>query len=277
MGRKRIKITILNMAKYYKDGRGQGHGKNYRPWIYVHDFSSSGLTTEMTGWTTKRVHQLFSNGEKNYFQMLDWNEDITDIREQYPLFDDPAPSINTTLGLATKLGFRHPAITSARIPIVMTTDFLIDRVKNGSPCIEARAYKMEKDLSDYRTLEKLEIERLYWERQGVSWKVVTEKSINRTKLLNIEMIRLPELYFRHNGLTQELSARVGEEYLSHPELWDIALCESCITIDEALALPRGTAILAVKFLLSTKQWEIDMNLPFKTTRPLTLSKVNGGK
>jgi len=44
-----------------KQGRGQGTGTDYIPWIQVRDFGSKGRVTRDRGWITGRVHHLRYN------------------------------------------------------------------------------------------------------------------------------------------------------------------------------------------------------------------------
>lgn len=270
MARPRNDNTIQTLKEKYDAGRGQGIKENYCPWIWVNDFSSSGLTSELIGWTTGRLHQLFSNGERNYFQLLDWDESVVDIREQYPLLDDGQPSIFRTQQIATWLGYQHPAKPKSRLPIVMTTDFVITREQGGQLVTEARAFKLSSELKDDRTIEKLEIERIYWEELGVNWRVVTEKSLNLIKVKNIDNIRMPRLMFEYNNITSESAAAVASGYMQNDSLWEMPLFAACLVLDERIGLKEGTALNSVKYLISTRTWNIDMNIPFSTHRPLTL-------
>lgn len=43
-----------------KKGIGQGHGKDYKPWLTVRDVPSQGLSTRVRGWKTGRVHHFLS-------------------------------------------------------------------------------------------------------------------------------------------------------------------------------------------------------------------------
>mgnify|MGYP001076996206 FL=1 len=60
----------------------------------------------------------------------------------------------------------------------------------------ARSIKKKKDLDNPRVREKLEIERRYWAKHGVDWKLVTEDEINQQKAKNIEWL------FQASGLPE---------------------------------------------------------------------------
>lgn len=82
-----------------------------------------------------------------------------------------------------------PLDRSSRVPLVMATDLLVDRLRDG--CVQqlARAVKSSKDLDDRRVLERLEIERQFWRELGVDWGIVTELDIPEIPARNIDWIR----------------------------------------------------------------------------------------
>ena len=101
---KRNRITTAKtIEKRLAEGRGQGRGVNYIPYLKVHDVSSNGISSRISGWTTLRTHHLLSKIETATFYVFDWAERIKDIREQYPLLP-----IDETLAIAESLCIRHP-------------------------------------------------------------------------------------------------------------------------------------------------------------------------
>ena len=69
--------------KYLHEGRGQGVGASYTPWILVQDFPSKGMASRVQGAKTGRIHHLMSNLELSFFYILDWSDNVPDIRKQY--------------------------------------------------------------------------------------------------------------------------------------------------------------------------------------------------
>lgn len=53
-----------------KEGRGQGRGKDYLPWLRIQDIPSEGRATRSVGWTTGRRHELLSDLERDCFYLL---------------------------------------------------------------------------------------------------------------------------------------------------------------------------------------------------------------
>jgi hypothetical protein len=165
--------------RYLREGRGQGSGAEYIPWIRIQDFSSKGMVSRVKGAKTGRVHHFLSNLEMMFFCLLDWSDEVFDIREQYPLSD-----LRSAVEIAESAKIRYPYDVKSGFPYVMTSDFFIN-TNNESLAI---AIKTSDELANPRTREKLEIERRYWDLQNVRWKVVTEKQINKTKAKNIEWL-----------------------------------------------------------------------------------------
>jgi hypothetical protein len=109
--------TEEKIKKYQKEGRGQGEGKNYLPWLSIQNVPSNGRVHRIMGSKSNRIHHLLSDLERDYFYLLEWAEGVLDIREQYPL------NREVTLSIADELQIRHPKDNVTQTPIVMTTDF----------------------------------------------------------------------------------------------------------------------------------------------------------
>jgi len=169
--------SIFN--KYLREGRGQGVGAEYIPWLCIQDFPSLGMVSRVSGATTGRIHHFMSNLELSLFYLLDWSEDVKDIREQYPLLD-----LANAIEIAENAKIRYPYDTKSGFPYVLTSDFYIQTAQ-GAMIISV---KPSSELGKPRVREKLEIERRYWVARGVEWSVMTENEINSIKARNIEWL-----------------------------------------------------------------------------------------
>ena len=255
------------MLRWLREGRGQGEGPNYRPWLTVRDVPSRGLSTRIKGWKTQRVHHLLSLHELRYFFCLEWGEEVLDIREQFPL-----TPLSETLEIAKGCGIRHPGMRGGRAPVTMTTDFLVKVGRNASKVV-ARTFKLTKDL-DQRTIEKFEIERLYWLRRNISWAIVTEQDVPLALANNVAAIH----EFRNldaHSLEHDQMVRIGNV------LQDIFLKGGTekagqITreVDLQLGLAAGTSWIVFKHLLANRVCLIDMHQPLRADRPLNLLKFS---
>lgn len=48
----------INIEKMIREGRGQGRGPEYKPWIRIQDVPSLGRATRLKGIKTKRQHEF---------------------------------------------------------------------------------------------------------------------------------------------------------------------------------------------------------------------------
>lgn len=151
--------------------RGLGNLKNYIPWIFVHEISSSGVSWRIKGRKTGRVHHLLSTLEKLVFLKLDAMPEVLDIREQFPL------PLSETVRIADSFGVKHGQYEGELM--VMTSDFLVDLADDRQVVISV---KPRKNLNR-RVVQKFQIEWEYWREQGIGFFVMTEKEIEQlTKL-----------------------------------------------------------------------------------------------
>jgi hypothetical protein len=105
MRRSRYGFDEAKIARFQKEGRGAGGGRDYKPWLTVRDVPSTGRVHRFEGRITGRVHHLLSDLEFRALLIYDWSDAVTDIREQFPL------DRKATRRIADALGIRHPADT----------------------------------------------------------------------------------------------------------------------------------------------------------------------
>jgi hypothetical protein len=76
--------------------------------------------------------------------------------------------------IADELGLEHPKNPKTKELEAGTTDFLITiKDFHGGTNLLARTLKFKDALFNKRVIEKFEIERIYYERQGIDWGIVT--------------------------------------------------------------------------------------------------------
>ncbi|MEH2039927.1 TnsA endonuclease N-terminal domain-containing protein [Nostoc sp.] len=251
--------------RFISEGRGQGVGSKYKPWLLIQDVASQGLANRIKGWKTNRVHHLHSNLELNYFYVLEWSPIICDIREQYPLLP-----LEETLAIAEQIGISHPKDPKTQEPIVMTTDFVITVRQKIGVIEHVRTIKSAKDLQSERTVQKLEIERQYWQSRDMNWGIVTEHEIPERLARNIDWVHpflnvedlstISESEIRR--ITTALTLRVVEE---HESLASIAA--DC---DDKLGLEPGIGLSVARHLIANRSWLIDINKSINPSEPLVL-------
>jgi hypothetical protein len=134
MGRSPQAWTEEKIEKRFADGFGEGIGADYKPWLTVgRSTPSLGTSNRSGGRTTGRVHHFLSDIERNAFLIYDWAASVVDIREQFPL------DRRETRAIAEAMGVRHPIYPKSDVPVVMTTDFLLDTALDDRATQVARA------------------------------------------------------------------------------------------------------------------------------------------
>lgn len=268
MAKRKRKFNEITIKIWQKQGRGKGLLKNYKPWIHIQDIPSKGLSTRIKGVKAERVHHLLSRLELSCFYCLDWSDKVLDIREQYPLY------LYETLALASLLNIKHPKSPKTKDVIVMTTDFLVTIYDSLRVRDVAITVKYSKDLAKRRTLEKLELERKYWERRKIEWKILTEKQINITLIKNIQWLhplinKNLEFLHIHPVIFRKIANFM--KIVIHQRTTPLrALTDLC---DHIFQLQPGTSLLVVRYLIANRIWIVDMNRPIQPEKPLSMIKI----
>ncbi|MGL4850231.1 MAG: TnsA endonuclease N-terminal domain-containing protein [Clostridium sp.] len=236
-----------------KEKRGTGYFEEYSPWIQVHEFGSKGRTHRILGWKIRRVYQFMSDLELYYFVLRQWEDEVIDIREQYPLL-----SIECTKLIAEEFGVTHPPKNSKE-KVVMTTDFIITLNQNGKSKNIARAIKSSSDIKSKRTLEKLQIEKEFWEKRNIEWGIVTEKNMPMTKAKNIYQIYMDYFWYEESDYEIEKKKRVITELLLKV-LKKNNVLEATGSLEKEQNLQCGEGIRILNFLILKKIIKVNMNI-----------------
>lgn len=180
-----------------------------------------------------------------------------DIREQFPLLE-----LEEAIKIADSLGIRYPYDRKSGFPYVLTSDFLIT---TGQGTV-ARSVKLAKDLDNPRVCEKLEIERQYWKRKGIEWRLVTENQISRAKARNIEWLfsgsPLEELICGDEKRNQSMEYFLylyGDEKIRFPDM----LRE----VEQNFDLKAGTGICIFKALVIRRKIILEMEKSIDLSEP----------
>jgi hypothetical protein len=204
VAKSRYRMDEARIARFLKEGRGSGIGADYKPWLTIQDVSSLGRSSRISSSKTDRQHHLLSDLETGLFLLLEWDDQVTDIREQFPLDRD------VTRMLASKMGIVHPRDTHTMTDIVMTTDMLVDLDLDAGSRQIAFSVKPSAKLEDGRTLEKLELERRYWARAKTPWYLVTEQELPAIRVGNLKCCTRCSRWMNRNPLmriTGQIAAR----------------------------------------------------------------------
>ena len=262
------------LDRWIKEGRGQGEGENYKPWLTIQDFPSMGRVTRVFGWTTNRIHHFFSDTQLKYFYLLDWEERVIDIREHYPLID-----LEVVLKNTSDLKLDKFIDKKTKEPYILTTTFLITLLNpDGQKSFAARSIKYASELSKKTTIEKLEIERRYWTAKGINWGIVTNKDINDVRAKNIEWIHSAMTSDDCNGLSRDEFDDLLNGLLYRLIDNQQNIREIISRFEKDYSLDAGAGLLLFKHLIAGKRIALDMDKPINLNEsgyPLRLPETSG--
>lgn len=145
--------------KRMKEERGQLHGSTYNAFIRETEFNSLGTCALARDWQTGRPVHLMSQGELYFWNLLKFDPDVDEVREQVVL------DLDSTLKLAEAYGIKYPYSKTHH----MTTDFFV-LYKDGS----AVAYSVKdskRRIKNKRTAEILFLEKKYWEFKNIPYQI----------------------------------------------------------------------------------------------------------
>lgn len=263
MGKRRYAMDEAKIARFEKEGRGRGSGADYLPWLTIQDVPSIGRRSRVFTPLTGREHHLLSDIETSVFFVFHWHDTVIDLREQFPL--DRAE----TRRLAAALGVSHPKDRHTGVDLVMTLDLLVDTGAAASPVCVPVSCKTAEDLEDRRTLEKLEIERLYCRQRWGSWHLMTNRDYSKQYVQNLrwihEMISLEDLEAPHPQYWIDCCSSVLRTLRASPGK---SLRGALDAAESNRRLRSGDALSAFRHLLATKKVSMDLMVPFDDHMPV---------
>lgn len=253
-------LTQAQIDRRIKEGRGQGQGPDYKPFIYTRDVSSLGRSHRLLGNKTRRLHHLLSDLELAVFLTLDWSSSVTDIREQYPM------RVEDTVLIAEEFGLPHGRYQST--PQILTSDFLVDFDDPQRPSLAIQA-KYSADLQKPEVIQRLELERRYWEKKGIPWSIVTELEVSKNAFANIQWLypaqseddtSLDDLEHYQQLFLHAFQRQPGRKLT--------AIAQG---LDVSGQLETGEALYWLRLLLARHCFLFDINKPYRELNPEDLT------
>jgi hypothetical protein len=264
MGRGPRKMTEALIREWQIEGRGQGEGASYKPWLETFDFSSPGRVSRPYSPKCGRTIHLLSDVEANTFYALEWSKAVTGIREEYPLDRE------LTLEIAAALGIAHPYYPGTKVPTVMTVDFLADFHENGTSWFEALDCKRTEDSEDPRQIEKLQITRTYFAGMDIPHRLVFHSELPMQKIRNIEWIRGGTIKSgedeRYAGALREQSLIMSHDLTGSTR--NQPLQEYCRNFEIRQGLNPGDGLRIAKLLMYERVLICDLSNPDLASAPL---------
>ncbi|WP_335900260.1 TnsA endonuclease N-terminal domain-containing protein [Shewanella algae] len=241
--------------KRIREGHGQGHGPDYKPFIYTRDVSSLGRSHRIYGNKCRRLHHLLSDLELAVLLTLDWSPHVKDIREQFPL------CVEDTVRLAQEHGISHSKFQG--VAQVLSSDFLVDFDDPSRPNIAIQA-KYSTDLAKPEVIERLELERRYWAEKDIPWFIVTEMDFAKVAFNNIQWFYPAQI--EAAVVTDDLERYLrlfAQEFMRTP---DKLITEVAQRLDVTYELEPGQALYWLRQLLARRYFIFDISTPYRTLK-----------
>lgn len=262
MGRYRKLECLGDYSRALRNKYGLGVGANYKPWLRVQDVRSHGHSGKIFGLKTGREHHVLSENESSLFYLAEFRDDVVDIREQFPLLP-----LDLSVRISKIIGIEHPKLHRNKELWVVTTDFLLTCSNGDDTWYEAISVKPESGLQDKRAAQKLEIERVWWELLGVSFKIFTNTQDAQITSRNIQWITSTE---RRNErvVTDHIDA-----ILSSIKPGTYLIPELCHEISRIAKSPQGQELNILKYMLAHKLIKADLSQTISSSGVISIVSV----
>lgn len=225
--------------------------------VTVHDFRSIGRIARVKNPKDGTINHTLSNLEKELLYQLFLEKTVKKIKMQVIL------DLETTKLIAKRLGISHPtkqSKSSKRVPVEMSTDFLVEFINGEKIAISFK----EKIKLKKRTLQKEELQRIYWEYLGYKFYLFTELQHNAIKIYNWDYLADHFLTEDFDNALQALQVLVRDCFNL-----DFTLEESIHKVKDYLKISFHDALKAVKILILNQnlkymhEEKINLDIPLK--------------
>ncbi|MEB3103979.1 TnsA endonuclease C-terminal domain-containing protein [Ferviditalea candida] len=240
------------LKRFLDEGRGQGE-EDYKPWLKVSDIPSKGRVTRLYSRKLNRTIHLLTDSQTRYFYLLEFDDRVVSVKEQYPLLNIADIMDQLDESLVKRLKNRDGT------PHVLVTTFLITaKDEKGQLRTYARSIKDRTELEKKDTLERLEIQRRYYESLKMEYAIVTSEEIPYQRSRNIEWV-LPALYIEDAGLTEQevkyYSTYIMEALRSKRE----PVRGILDAFERETKREKGLGLFLFRYLIASKQIEINLD------------------
>lgn len=264
-------FTEKKLEKWIKEGRGQGLGASYVPWLQEGDVPTAmGAKSRGTCSKSGRRTIVFSDVEHYARHYYEAKAIVIGIEEQFPL--DRA----TTRRIARSLGIVHPRDPRSGVDIVMTTDLVVRYIgPDGSSVRAPRSCKSHSSLGDFNDAEHAEIERRYWAEEGEQWRLLVDGDVGMTPVLKENLDLLFAYRFVPEGPQAGLFDLQCSEVIfamessRHPH----SLEDLCRELDSRRGYVNGSSMRAALFLVHKQVLFVDLHQQPLLDVPLSRFRV----
>lgn len=263
MPRGRKLESLQDYQKALKNKYGIGEGISYKPWLRIQDVKSHGTRSLIFGRKSQREHHMMSSIESELFYLVEFSDNVVDIREQFPILP-----LNYTQKVARILGVKHPVHPKTKEPVIMTTDQLLTTDSPQGLLYHAVSVKPKNESNKQRVLEKIDIERVCWELLGVKFSYYTGNDLTKVQSRNLDWATAP---FRESPII--FSSEQVESALStikNGQCFFEDLCNQLISMN---VVSDDKATLLIRYLIADKYIDVDLSSNIPETGILDIKSV----
>jgi hypothetical protein len=203
----------------------------YRPFLTVRKVNKVGRRHWLYCPIQQREVHLLSDGERRAYTILLNMAGNVAVMEQYAL------DVDETVEIAEELGFIHPRNHVTNEAYVMTTDFVTQQLNASDGRLQSIVYTFKyfdqiyvdelrtPKPKSYRTWQKFSIEKLYWNRRGVEYRVITEKDATKERFWNIQFCANTQVSNPSANIIADFINALTETWCSNPSFNLLTLCK----------------------------------------------------
>ncbi|MCK9218364.1 MAG: TnsA endonuclease C-terminal domain-containing protein [Firmicutes bacterium] len=251
MAKRDTSWTLTKYRRFLSENRGAGEFASYKPWLTIQDFPSRGRVTRVKGWKTNRIHHFFSDLQTKCFYAFEWDDEVLDIREHYPLLD-------LREVVKDNKDLKQEFFSNKEPPYILTTTFLL--TTKGNRYI-ARSVSPAADLGKKSVSDRLEIERRYWQAKQIDFGIITQKDIPNRLVKNVEWIHQSLYSYLERGIGEDSIKVYSGGLLDKFRYNNHSIRKVTSDFDKENDLEEGTGLFVFKYLLASKLIIADMNKP----------------
>lgn len=178
-------MSRISYKTKLKQGRGTGDGKDYKPFIKTREINSMGTCSNIVDWKTGRQMQLLSQTEMAIFMQLRWDDNVDEIKEQFPLDLEKVTEIIKRTNDELRANNQSPLSIRYDKQHWPTTNMVVYK---NHVISKAVSVKYDKSNLSAKEIESLWIKKKYWAEQGVPVKLMDRHDVNPILVQNLRLV-----------------------------------------------------------------------------------------
>ena len=119
------------------------------------------------------------------------------------------------------------------------------------------------ELGNPRTIEKLQLEKAYWEQAGVEWKLFTDREVSPSLKENLLWIKPVFAGAQWDQLSYDVHGSQVPELLKRlADFGDLKATKCCGNLDDAYGLEPGSHLQDLRYGIATRQIKAPLQKPY---------------